>query len=161
LAGLVINGRATIVRAGLNLNQEAEMKNDIALSVERFVKALDRNNFEEAGRSLSPRCRYSIRQTELTGPEAILKSYAENAQWAEETLERIVYESEIAQTAADTFEVLFIDRIFHQGLEHTYRTKQILTVNDEGEIERILNEDIPGEREAVTEFLEKLGIKRS
>ena len=139
----------------------AGMKNDIFLSVERFVKALDRNNFEEARRCLSPRCLYSIHQTELTGSEAILKFYAENAKWAEETLERVVYESEIAQKSTNTFEVLFIDRIFHHGLEHTFRTKQILTVNEEGEIERILNEDIPGERESLTEFLEKLGIKRA
>jgi hypothetical protein len=102
-----------------------------------------------------------MNQTELMGPKAILQSYAQNAKWAEETLERVVYESDIEQKSANTFVVLYTDRIFHSGLEHTFRSRQLLFVNNNGEIEQILHEDISGEQEALKEFFERCGIQRS
>ena len=136
------------------------MKNDIAASVKRFVRALDECNFEEAGRFLAPGCRYLINRTELGGPKAILGSYSDNAKWAQETIERVVYESEVEQKSAQVFDVLYTDRIFHHGLEHAYRCRQHLFVNNSGEIEKIVHEDIAGEPEALKEFLERCGIKR-
>jgi hypothetical protein len=143
------------------MHPEVAMKNNIVSSVQNFVRALDECNFEEAGRYLSPQCRYSINQTELTGPEEILGSYAQSAKRAEETLERIVYESDVEQKSAQTFDVLYTDRIFHGGLEHAFRSHQLLFVNDSGEIEKIVHQEIPGEREALKEFLERCGVQLS
>jgi len=139
---------------------EIGMKNKFVSSVRKFVKALDECNFDEAGRFLASRCRYLMDQTELIGPEAILRSYARNAKWAAETLERVVYESEIEKKSARVFDVLYTDRVFHQGLEHAYRCRQMLFVNESGKIEKILHQDIPGEPEALKEFLERCGIQR-
>ena len=137
------------------------MKNDVVSSVKNFGRALDECNFNEAGRFLSRRCRYLTNQTELMGPGEILRSYARNAKWAAETLERVVYESKLEQKSAQTFDVLFMDRIFHAGLEHTFRCHQLLFVNDSGEFEQILHEDISGEQAALKEFFERCGIERS
>jgi hypothetical protein len=137
------------------------MKDELISSVRNFVKALDTSNFEEARPYLSPRCRYRIDQTEIVGPEPILRSYAENDKWAKDTLERVVYESRVERISAKTFDVLYIDRIFHKGLEHDYQSHELLVLDDMGEIEQIFHEDIAGEPEALKEFFKACKIQRT
>jgi len=94
------------------------------LMVQQFANALDRNDFSEARRCLSPECRYQIGSDELIGREAILASYSNNAKWAEQTLDKVIYESEVRGGNAENMEVLFTDRIVQKGMTHEYRCRQ-------------------------------------
>jgi hypothetical protein len=133
---------------------------DPRIIAERFARALDRCDFAEAGRYLSTDCHYQTGHEELIGPEAVLASYSENAEWASRALERVVYESEIEAGAGSNPTVLFIDRITQGGHIHEYRCRQRLSVNYAGKIVRIVHEELPGERERLDEFLRRCGISR-
>ncbi len=130
------------------------------LIAQRFAGALDRNDFSEARRCLSPECRYQIGGDELLGQEVILASYSDSAKWAEQPLDKVIYESEVHGGDAENMEVLFTDRIIHKGLTHEYRCRQRLSMNGAGKIIRIVHEELPGERERLNAFLESCGIRR-
>ncbi len=102
-----------------------------------FAAALDRCDFTEASRYLSPDCRYQIGGGELIGPEAIIGSYRDSAEWGSRTLEQVIYESEVEE-GQDGLSVLFTDRILHHGQKH---------------------EELPGEREALDQFFKHCGVK--
>ncbi|MBI3243132.1 MAG: nuclear transport factor 2 family protein [Chloroflexi bacterium] len=125
-----------------------------------FAARLDANDFEAVKPLLAPDCRYDTTDQALTGPEAILKSYRENSEWAKATLELIDYESRVEESGEETAAVLFADHLTHHGLTHTYRCRQHLTFGPEMTIIRIEHEELPGEREKLDEFFERCGIKR-
>ncbi|MEZ6243175.1 MAG: nuclear transport factor 2 family protein [Phycisphaerales bacterium] len=63
--------------------------------VDRFVEALDREDFQAAARVIAPGCAYVFRGREVRGREAIVASYADAAAWARESFDEIRYESKI------------------------------------------------------------------
>ncbi len=125
----------------------------------RFASALDRCDFDEAAQYLAPGCRYEINGRELVGPDAIIASYRESAEWASGAFEQVVYESEVEQEG-DSFTVLYIDRLIHHGETHEHRSHQRLWLNDAGLVIRIVHEDLPGEREKLDAFLARFDVKR-
>ena len=125
----------------------------------QFAQALDRCDFAEAGRYISSDCRYQTGSEELVGPQAILASYAESAQWGSETLDQVIYESEV-QGEGSNLSVLYTDRITHGGLTHDYRCRQHLSINPAGLIFKIVHEELPGEREKLNEFWARCGVRR-
>jgi hypothetical protein len=129
--------------------------------IQAFVFALDRCDFVAARKFLSKDCRYETGGGELIGPEAIIDSYERNAQWAARAIERVDYESEITRQSDSVFDVLYTDRISHRGHQHAYRCRQKLFLGPDGEIVRVLHEDIAGEPEALRAFFEAHGIRRS
>ena len=125
----------------------------------RFAAALDRCDFDKAALYLSPDCRYRTRSEELVGPEAIMASYRDSAEWATGTLEQVVYENDVRKSGDDLI-ILFTDRIAHRGQAHEYRSRQHLTIDEKGKITRILHEELPGEREKLHAFLARLRVRR-
>jgi hypothetical protein len=130
------------------------------LKVQRFARALDRCDYVYAASCLSPECIYRAMDEELTGPNAILASYAKNAEWAEHVLERVVYDSQVKPETDGSMSILFVDRIFHGGHMHEYRCVQKVWLDEENRIVKIVHEELPGEWEKLNGFLAKCGIKR-
>ncbi len=127
---------------------------------QHFAQALDRCDFQAAGRDLAPDCLYFTGREVLTGPLAILDSYSQNARWAEEALQQVVYESRVQLEPDGSIIICFTDRISHGGRTHQYRCNQRLFLNGEGKIARIVQEELPGERRKLNKFLAKCGIRR-
>lgn len=123
-----------------------------------FAAALDRCDFAEASHYLSPDCRYQIGGGELIGPEAIIGSYRDSAEWGSRTLEQVIYESEVEE-GQDGLSVLYTDRIIHHGQKHESYSRQHLTMDENGRIVRIIHEELPGEREALEQFFKHCGVK--
>ena len=127
----------------------------------RFANALDRCDYADAGRYLAPDCHYQAASEQLIGPEAILASYRENAEWGSRVLEHVIYASSVEkEEAGGSWGVLYSDRITQSGLTHEYHCRQRLMINLEGKIARIVHEELPGERERLDEFLSRCGIRR-
>jgi hypothetical protein len=124
-----------------------------------FAAALDRSEFAEAESYLSPGCRYRIGAQELVGREAIIGSYRESDEWGRRALDQLIYESEVARQG-DDISVLYLDRIIHHGRVHEYRCRQHLIFNEDGQIARILHEELPGEKERLNEFFASVGVSR-
>jgi hypothetical protein len=122
--------------------------------------ALDADDFDAARPLLDPGCVYEIGETTLTGPDAILASYAGNSVWAKKVLDGLEYESRVVATEGDTATVEFLDRLRHRGEVHEHRCRQEFSVGREGRIVRIRHRDLPGEPEALRAFFGRVGIER-
>lgn len=124
-----------------------------------LAAALDRCDFDEAAAHLSPDCHYRIGSEELVGPDAIIASYRESAEWGRRTLDQVVYESQVTQGPGGP-SVLYIDGLTHHGQTCEYRCRQHFMLNDAGQVVHILHEELPGEREKLDAFFAKVGVKR-
>jgi hypothetical protein len=125
----------------------------------RFANALDRCDFGEATGYLAEDCQYRIAEQTIVGPQAIMASYRESAEWGSRTLEQVIYASEVEERH-EGVSVLYIDRIIQHGQAHEYRCRQHLTFNAAGKVARIVHEELPGEREKLNEFFARHGVKR-
>ena len=92
------------------------------------------------------------------GREAIIASYAASSAWGRERL-TLTYVSEVEPGVGREVPVLFTDDLGHGERTHRYRCRQKFTVGRDGLIERIVHEEIPGEREALEEFFRQCGIE--
>ncbi len=125
-----------------------------------FAAALDADDFERARPLLATQCHYAVRGTSLVGPDAILASYAEATRFAHALVDEVAYESRAVEDDAG-LRILFTDVLRHRGREHRHQCVQRLTVNAEGCIERIVHEDLSGEKEALNAFLDACAIVRA
>jgi hypothetical protein len=65
------------------------------LMAKRFARSLDAEDYASTAECLAPTCEYEIRGRTYRGPDAILASYRESADWAALALDGIRYESTI------------------------------------------------------------------
>ncbi len=126
----------------------------------RFARALDRDAFEEARALLDPDCLYRIGGKVLTGPDAILASYREAAEWGHRALDAVEYESVIVESGPGHAVIEFIDHLQAGGERYTHRSEQRVTVNASGRIAHIEHRDLAGERAALDAFFARAGVKR-
>jgi hypothetical protein len=132
-----------------------------ALSIaRRFASALDRCDFDEAAQYVAPDGHYHLGEQELVGPDAIIASYRESAEWGRHVLDAVAYESDVTSNADGSFTVLYTDRITYHGDAHEYRSRQHLRFSDAGQVIRIVHEELPGERAALNAFFARHGVKR-
>lgn len=123
-----------------------------------FANALDAEDHQAAAGMLAPECVYEIRGKTFRGPEAIAGSYAAAAGRAR-ALDRVRYESHVEAAAAGEATVRFLDHLTHQGHSHTHSCRQGLEFAEDGAIVRITHHDLPGEGEALKEFLAQAGLE--
>ena len=126
---------------------------------QRFAALLDRNEFAAAGEFLLPDCRYLFRGQEITGREAILKSYRDNYESGKSILDEILFSSEVIAVGAAKAKICYLDKIRKgsEWLEH--RCEQDLDFTGEL-ISLVTHVDLPGEAERLKEFYAKAGIVR-
>jgi hypothetical protein len=128
--------------------------------VSRLARLLDTDDFEAAAALIAPGCEYRARSETLVGRDAIVASYAASSRWAREHQIAVSYSSEIEPATGDEVPVLFIDDLVHLDRRHRYRCRQRFRVGDGGLVDRIVHEEIMGERAALEEFLRMGGIER-
>ncbi len=126
-----------------------------------FVKALDTEDFGAAQGLLAPGCAYAFRGKITRGAGEIVDSYRAAAAWASASFDRIRYESALTQESPARFRVRFVDLTDHAGQSHRHECEQVFTVDAQSLIDRIEHVDLPGERERLDAFLERVGVKRS
>jgi 8-oxo-dGTP pyrophosphatase MutT (NUDIX family) len=127
---------------------------------ERFATALDHSDYDAAMSLLGSHADYVTAPETLHGPVAIIASYREHDEWARQHLQAVEYESSV-RVDSDRAVVTFIDHLAHEGATHTYACEQLMWVDDAGLITRIEHREIPGQREGLEAFLERVGIRRS
>jgi hypothetical protein len=129
-----------------------------AARASEFALMLDEDDYARAATFLSPRCAYDTGAATLVGPDAIIASYRASSEKARRLFDSIEYISEIAGATADTATILYIDRITHKGETHEYRCRQRIRWGADGLIAAIVHEDIPGERERLRAYCERVGV---
>jgi RimJ/RimL family protein N-acetyltransferase len=124
---------------------------------EAFASALDADEFERARPLVSPHCSYEVRGVSWHGPDAILGSYADATRSARTLVDEVRYQSRVSALTERALDVHFTDVLLHAGREHRHRCVQHLTFGPDGLVERIVHEDLPGERAALAAFLSGVG----
>ena len=136
---------------------EQTMVEEIYQRAQIFARALDANDFEKARMLLAPDCVYDTGREILTGPDAIMSSYANNNEKAHTLFDFVAYESEILETTGNTALILFTDKISRQGQNHIHSCNQRLHFAADLKIEKIEHLEIKGENARLLEYLASCG----
>ena len=125
----------------------------------RFAKALDGGDDGTiAGPMLTEDCIYTTRDKVITGRDAIMATYVDSDRSAKEKFDRVEYDSEVSPSGDGRYVIRYLDRLTHSGQVHEHRCEQVLTFDDEGLICRIEHVDLPGESEALSSYLDRVGV---
>ena len=127
--------------------------------VQQLAAALDREDWPAARALLAEHCEYDCGAERMHGPEAILASYRESAEWGRKNLEHVRYESAVRKDARG-FVITYTDLIEHRGAGHRYRCEQHVGLDDDGLVARIEHRELPGEKEALNAYWQAIGVKR-
>lgn len=127
--------------------------------LEAFASALDRDDYARAGILLSSTCTYHTGETILSGKQATLKSFQDSSQWARANLDSVTFEHALENCHADGGTVRFVDLIVHKGETMRHECLMHATIA-EGLITELVLENLPGEKEKVSQFLTAAGITR-
>jgi hypothetical protein len=126
-----------------------------------FAAALDADDFSAAGRLLADECIYEAPGGEFVRGAAIMASYADASAWAVKTFDDVRYESVVERVEGRTAALCFTDYLAKAPSRwHRYRCRQVLTLDFESAIVRIVHHEIDGERGALDAYFRACGIER-
>lgn len=129
--------------------------------VSRLAEALDRDDYETAGSAMADRVEYSIGDQVLVGPEAVVDSYRAASEMAHRLFDRVEYGHRVMTTDdPNAFRVSYSDTLTISGETLKHMAEQHVTVAPGEGVVRIVNVEVPGEREKVDAFLERHGLSR-
>ena len=129
-------------------------------SVVGLATALDHGDFATARRWLSTSCVYTISGMTHVGPDAIVDSYERNEKWARASFDSLESESSVRHCDDGAFVISYVDRIQHAGKELVHRCEQRVEVDADRLVCKIDHHDLPGESEALSRFLDEVGVSR-
>lgn len=128
---------------------------------ERFATALDRDDYETVASVLAEEVSYSIGDDVLLGREAVVESYRTASKMAHQLFDQVEYGHTVISTDdPTTFRISYTDTLTVGEESLTHMAEQHVTVATEEVVTRIVNVELPGEREAVDAFLERHGLSR-
>ena len=132
-------------------------KQDLPLAnreiVSRFASALDAEDYSAAHDLLAEGCVYHApKDTVLTGPDAIIASYRGNGDRARDRFDTIRYSHEVRQDDEETFTIAYRDELTQAGRSHTFTCCQVAHCRA-GQIDKIIHQELPEQREALDAFL--------
>ncbi len=130
--------------------------------VETLARALDADDYEMAASVLSDQVEYSIGGDVFNGPVAVLASYREASEMAHRLFDNVSYGHEVNATDDPlSFRVSYSDELTvgEETLKHM--AEQHVTVAAEEGVVKIVNVDLPGEREKVDAFMTRHGLSRN
>lgn len=129
--------------------------------VEILARALDADDYEMAASVLSDQVEYSIGEDVINGPAAVLASYREASEMAHRLFDSVSY-GHVVNTTDDPlfFRVSYSDELTVAGETLKHMAEQHVTVAADEGVVRIVNVDLPGEREKVDEFMARHGLSR-
>lgn len=134
----------------------ADNKENIA---KKFGEYLDQDDFENFKKILSKNCIYHIAEQVLEGRKSVSSLYEKNMKEGKAKFDKLVWgKSETVKINEHQFEVYFSDFLMHKGIEHHYKCKQRISINQNKLVEKILHIELPGEKESLTMFYEKVGL---
>jgi hypothetical protein len=70
----------------------------------------------------------------------------------------LFYESDVLSSSETSAEILFADQLSYGEINHIYRSRHFLDFSLAGEIIWIRQEQIPGERRRLNEFIKECGL---
>jgi ribosomal protein S18 acetylase RimI-like enzyme len=144
------------ISMGKRIFQSITDSESLRTRAEGFAKALDKDDFESAKAYLAQNCRYLTGDKDIHGPDAIIQNFREGSEKAKRLFDHVDYGSEILDIGVAGVVVQFTDLIEITGQSHIYSSKQHLEFGDDGLIIRIIQEEIPGELEALEAIIKKL-----
>lgn len=132
---------------------------DLALrAAQRFASLLDRRSYNDLATVLASECVYEFRGGTIQGANAISETYRTNTEWGFDVFDRIDFESEVFAETDTSARIRFSDHLVHGDAEHLHMCEQVVMIDDEGQIVRIIHHDLPGETDALNAFMMKCGI---
>jgi len=134
-------------------------QDDRLRSAQKFAVALDTHDYTALAGLLARECEYVATGGTFIGPERIIAAYRNVAGWMKASFDKVSYRSSVRLGAKGAV-VTFVDDVERSGLPHVYTCEQELSFDAEGRIRRIVNVELPGEREAADAFLHKVGVER-
>jgi ribosomal protein S18 acetylase RimI-like enzyme len=153
-------GYQTVKRIDMakSLSQGTSESGSVRARAGRFAKALDEDDFESAKAYLAQSCQYLVGEKDLHGPETIIQSFREGSNKAKRIFDQVDFGSEILRVDGNRVTVQFTDLIHIKGQSLVYSSRQHLEFGEDGLINRIKHEEIPGELEALEAVLKRLGV---
>lgn len=130
-------------------------ESSFAQLVSEFAASLDAEDYARTLACLAEACVYLSPDGELTGPDAILDSYRGNGDKAQQLFDSVEYEHNVTPLGDNWFQILFIDRLSAGDLSHEFRCHQKVHV-EENRIVEIIHQEIPGKRDELNEFLDRI-----
>ena len=129
--------------------------------VERFAASLDAEDYQAVATLLSEECEYAIRGRSYFGPTAIIELYRETGDCAKRDVDNVKYESAVRSLAHNLAVIHFKDHLCHNGRHFTFECQQLVEVGDDSLITRIEHVDLAGQREALAQFMQQIGVEGS
>jgi hypothetical protein len=120
----------------------------------RLANALDAEDYGAAQACLAADCVYHRLSGVLTGREAIVASYRENAAAGRQRFDAVQYESFVESLGAGEVLITYTDRVRLGHRSHDFRCQQRIWIRVGGLVAEIRHEELPGERERLAAFLE-------
>jgi hypothetical protein len=119
----------------------------------RLAAALDAEDYGAAKACLAVDCVYHGPFGVLTGREAIVASYRENAADGRQRFDAVQYESLVESLGAGEVLITYTDRVRLGNRSHDFRCKQRISIGAGGLVKKIYHQELPGERERLTAFV--------
>jgi len=124
-----------------------------------FGKYLDEDNFEAVKKLLETNCEYFIHDKKIISKETIVNSYSKNQKEGKAKFDKMIWgKSYIEKITDHQFEVFFSDHLTHKGITHNYKCKQKLFINSNFLIEKIIHQELLGQREKLEAFYKKVEL---
>ena len=118
----------------------------------RFAAALDAEDYSAARRLLANTCVYRINNATIVGPDAIIDSYQTNGTSAKQRFESVEYFSDVESIGPSMAAIAFTDRLRVGRESHEFRCRQCVHIGWDGLIEEITHQELPHERQRLTDF---------
>lgn len=130
--------------------------------IEKLASALDADDWDAVRATLADEVRYEVAGETLVGPDAVVASYSSASRSAHELFDLVAYDhGVVSEDGAGTFVIDYTDDLTIDGDTLVHNARQAVTVDvGTGLVTRIVNVELPGEREAVDEFLRRHGKSR-
>ncbi len=129
--------------------------------MEALASALDADDYETAAANMADEVVYAIGDDVFEGPDAIVASYRQASQLARRLFDEVGYGHVVFPTEnPNTFRVAYSDVLTVDGEVLDHMAEQHLTVAPGVGVVRIVNVEVPGEREKLDEFLTSHGLTR-
>jgi hypothetical protein len=132
------------------------MSSTARLIASRFADALDAEDYGAAGALVTTDCQYSIRDSTISGRDAVIDSYRLNSVSARQRFDAVEYSSQVFEIGLQEARIRFTDRLRIADEWHEYACEQIIRIGADGLVHEIVHTELPGQRESLAEFEAKL-----
>lgn len=133
-------------------------KKEIAI---QFGQSLDKDEFNLTWNLLSQECKYFNGEDVLIGPDDICSSYEQNMIEGRKKLDVLEWGKSRVESINDSeYYVHFTDYLTHKGKSYIHKCKQLLLINEEGQIVSIKHMHDHEEQERLDIYYKEVGLKK-